>query len=472
MVYKDQVMTFFQEQRDQFLSDLSRLISIESVRSEALPGKPYGIGPDQALQFALSLAESFGLHGQILDGRLIVVELNKEEPQLDIWAHLDVVPGGGGWTKTEPFCAKIDGSRIYGRGAADDKGPALAALYAFRAINQLGIPLQKGARLILGIDEESGSSDLSYYYQHYEESPFTFTPDAEFPLVNSEKGGFFGQFQIALPTCQRPVIYSIHAGERGNVIPGRAEAVVCDVPAEDLAVLARRTAQESNTEIQLFPVEKGMQILVKGKQNHAAYPECGVNALTVLLQLLSVLPLKDSADRQALLFLQRIFPHGDWYGDALGLSMADIETGPLTISPTILVYQPGLLKGQFDSRIPLCAQKETLEGIHEVFQRAGFSLNTKYIPPHYVPENHPFLVTLLKCYEQFSGKEGKAISSCGMTYVHHLKKGVAFGCATKEIDNHMHGPDEFAVIDDLLMSGAIFTQAIAELCGDSTPFHP
>ena len=52
----------------------------------------------------------------------------------------------------------------------------------------------------------------------------------------------------------------------------------------------------------------------------------------------------------------------------------------------------------------------------------------------------------------------------GGTYVHHLKSGVAFGAAMPETENRMHGPDEFAVVDELLASAKIFAQVIAELC--------
>ena len=33
-----------------------------------------------------------------------------------------------------------------------------------------------------------------------------------------------------------------------------------------------------------------------------------------------------------------------------------------------------------------------------------------------------------------------------------------------ETDNRMHGADEFAVIDELMISAKIFAQAIVELC--------
>ena len=49
-------------------------------------------------------------------------------------------------------------------------------------------------------------------------------------------------------------------------------------------------------------------------------------------------------------------------------------------------------------------------------------------------------------------------------YVHALKNGVAFGAAMPGADNRMHGADEFAVLDDLLVSAKIFAQVIVDLC--------
>ena len=63
--------------------------------------------------------------------------------QLDILAHLDVVPAGEGWQVTEAFEPVVKDGNLYGRGTADDKGPAVAALYAMRAVKELGIPLKK-----------------------------------------------------------------------------------------------------------------------------------------------------------------------------------------------------------------------------------------------------------------------------------------------------------------------------------------
>ncbi|MFR4578452.1 MAG: M20/M25/M40 family metallo-hydrolase [Clostridium fessum] len=95
---------------------------------------------------------------------------------------------------TQPFEPIVKDGKLYGRGTADDKGPAVAALYAMRAVKELGIPVTKNVRLILGTDEECGSSDIEHYYKVEKEAPMTFSPDASFPVINIEKGRFPGAY--------------------------------------------------------------------------------------------------------------------------------------------------------------------------------------------------------------------------------------------------------------------------------------
>ena len=42
--------------------------------------------------------------------------------------------------------------------------------------------------------------------------------------------------------------------------------------------------------------------------------------------------------------------------------------------------------------------------------------------------------------------------------------GVAFGAAMPGRENNMHGANEFAVVDDLVISAKIFAQVIVDLC--------
>lgn len=85
----------------------------------------------------------------------VMLKSAKATKLMGILVHLDVVPAGPGWT-VEPFDATIKGDRIYGRGVIDDKGPAIAAIYAMKELADSGKPLGKRVRIIFGCSEETG----------------------------------------------------------------------------------------------------------------------------------------------------------------------------------------------------------------------------------------------------------------------------------------------------------------------------
>lgn len=146
----------------------------------------------------MELARAAGFSTRLYDDCVGAVDLQPGPRGLDILAHLDVVPVEDNWTMCQPFAPKVVDGRLYGRGAQDDKGPAIAALYAMRCIRELGLPLRQNVRLVLGTDEECGSSDLPHYYAQEEEAPVTISPDADFPLINLEKGQMWGEIRTQL----------------------------------------------------------------------------------------------------------------------------------------------------------------------------------------------------------------------------------------------------------------------------------
>ena len=109
--------------------------------------------------------------------------------RLRILTHLDVVPVGDGWTVDPVWRALRMTDRIIGRGASDDKGPAVAVLYAMKAVLEAGMPLRREVRLILGCDEESGMEDMAILPGacRYAPKPAS-APDAMYPVINTEKG--------------------------------------------------------------------------------------------------------------------------------------------------------------------------------------------------------------------------------------------------------------------------------------------
>ena len=99
MTVQEKIHEYLSVHRDEMVEDIKTLIKVDSARAEALPGKPYGEGAAEALHAGLSLFEKHGFLGKNWDNYAIDTVINGKELGLDILAHLDVVPGGDGWTK-------------------------------------------------------------------------------------------------------------------------------------------------------------------------------------------------------------------------------------------------------------------------------------------------------------------------------------------------------------------------------------
>ncbi len=79
------------------------------------------------------------------------------DPSLLVACHLDTVPAGEGWD-SDPFTAKIEGDRLIGRGACDNKGQLAACLLAAQALKERE-PRLRGRLLVAAVaDEERGSA--------------------------------------------------------------------------------------------------------------------------------------------------------------------------------------------------------------------------------------------------------------------------------------------------------------------------
>lgn len=456
---KNIITEYFNKNRDAMLEDISRLVSIPSVRGEASQGKPFGEMTFAALESALSIAGSFGFKTENYDGYVGTVDLNNEETELAVLAHLDVVPAGEGW-HSEPFEMLVSSDRIIGRGVSDDKGPAIAALYAMKAIKDLSIPVSKNCRLILGTDEECGSNDLAYYFSKEKAPNHSFTPDANFPVTNGEKGRFTKHFFKTIDLSgDRKYIGSISAGAAANAVPSSAKATVVGISDTEL-IKAAELASWTKAE---FVIKNG-EILCRGASAHASLPENGNNPITALFEMLGNVSF-DKKTQEFISAIRMLFPHGKYNGEAFSVKMSD-KLGELTLTLDIVNFDGHNFEGCFDTRTPMCATVENCaEKIAAKLASCGFIIeNTEMVKSHYVDEDTPFVQTLLKSYEKYSGDKGECLCMGGGTYVHDIDGGVAFGAISRDMQTNMHGADEFMLIEDILMSAEIFTEVISEMC--------
>lgn len=442
---------------DEMIDTLQKWIRVPSVKGEAAPGAPFGKEVRSMLDMALADCEQMGFKTQNFDGYIAHADLGEgsDEDALAILAHLDVVPEGDGW-KYPPYGAVIENGRMYGRGTSDDKGPAVAALYAMKAVKDVGIPLRRKVRLILGCDEESGWEDIVHYNKVATMPRMGFSPDASYPIINIEKGICRLELHGVLSNEGLQVI-AFNNGERPNVIPGRASALV----AGDAATVAQAEAAAKKLDIpaEVQLTDKGVSITVTGISGHAAYPETARNANGEMLLLLRELGVQGDlrllADKIGL----------DYKGEGLEISVSDGISGYLTCNLGIIRAGEGGVYATLDIRYPVMTNPDMI--IKNVSASLpGMRVEAMEVKePHHVPAGSELVQNLLDAYHEVTGYERKCLYTGGGTYARSLQEGVAFGASFPQDEDLAHQANEYADIEGLYKNIKIFALAIVKLAG-------
>ena len=452
---------------------LGDLVQIPSVMGKFSENAPFGEEPKNALLYLEKVCREKGFEVTNYENAVLCADYNPQgaETTLGILAHLDVVPADGTGWNTDPFKLADKDGILYGRGVIDDKGPAVAALYALLCVKELGIPLKKGVRLIFGTNEENGSEDLEIYKKHDKFPPNVFTPDGSFPVINIEKGMIRGCFISNL--SERGNIMSMGGGTVINAVPDCAAATLQSVTREELLEEISRDDTGVKFAVGQEPDDdRFITITATGKAAHASAPDGGKNALTALVSLINRLfdsgkiPVSDCRQRDVLRGIEKLFPFGETDGGSLGLKCSD-ESGALTCVFSKFTLTRSSAVGQFDIRFPACMKlSEVAEKCREIFSENGFGFEvTLGDEPHIVSPDSDFVKKLLSVYEKVEGERGYCVAIGGGTYVHNIEGGVAFGAERGDTDYHMHGDNEFITAEELLKDAVLFAHTIAEICG-------
>ncbi len=465
MGVKESIFEWIDAHEREYIEDVKRLVAVRSVKGPAEPGKPYGPGPAEALAVAAEICEGYGFPVKNYDNHAIAADMTPLMPGVDILAHLDVVAEGDGWD-TDPYVAVEKDGVLYGRGTGDDKGPAMAALYAMRCIKELGIPMKKNARLILGADEESGSQDMKHYYSIEKPAPGTFSPDAAFPICNTEKGRYAPLFEKTWEASDvLPRVKSFDGGIVVNILPADANAVIAGIDAAEIEKVCAEMAGELKVSYTVTAEGDDVKLAVKGVGAHASMPELGVNGITALLAILNKLPLADCESTRTIAGVAKLFPHGEGDGKSMGVAMSDEISGPLTMALTVLHFTDTEAKGTIDCRASVCANEENCRKVGDrSLADVGFEVKSFMIPPHHTPEDTPFVQSLLKAYEEVTGEKGACFAMGGGTYVHDVEGGVAFGAGFMGFEGNAHGANEKMKISDMLKAAKIYALSIYNIC--------
>ena len=463
LMMPSKINKYIDDHVSEMINCLSSLVEIPSVKAAPEGDMPYGKENARVLAKMLEMAKDCGFTVTNHENYVGTVDMNpNQETKLGVLCHLDVVPEGTGW-KYPPYNLTLSGGRLYGRGSSDDKGPAVAVLFALRALKECGYKLSKNVRLIVGTDEECGSSDLVYYRRKEALPPYVFTPDASYPVINLEKGRMPGKIAKTVCGNGEKTIVSVQGGVAVNAVPEKAVAIIKGFSSAEIEAAKKFLPADVTMEVK----KEGdfAKLTVNGKAAHASLPYIGKNSITALIRVLGALPADDESGA---LFatLSKLFVYGECDGASLGINAQDKKSGALTFVFSMIQYENGNLEGSFDIRFPIC---ECVASVHDKLEsalnQAGITLaEYKGVEPHYVDENSDFIQTLLGVYTEFTGNEGYCLSIGGGTYVHDIEGGVAFGAEFIGEDNHVHGADEYISLNHLILNAKIFAEAIYRIC--------
>ncbi|MBQ3437042.1 MAG: Sapep family Mn(2+)-dependent dipeptidase, partial [Fusobacterium sp.] len=268
--------------KEEVVKEIQNSIRVKSVKEAPLPGMPFGEGPAKALDHFMDLAAKLGFKAEKFDNYAMHIDMGEGEETLGILAHVDVVPEGDNW-EFPPYGGVISDGKIYGRGTLDDKGPAIIALYAMKAINDAGIKLNKKVRMILGADEESGSACLKYYFGEAKQAypDLAFTPDSSFPVTYAEKGSIRVKIKKEFSTLNN---VKINGGNAFNSVPNEA---IGEIPVDMLDNVRNLNKVELTKEGEIYKINSA------GIPAHGAKPHMGYNAVSALFEVLKEFDIKN-----------------------------------------------------------------------------------------------------------------------------------------------------------------------------------
>lgn len=435
------------EERHSILKTLTELIAIPSVKGIETPDAPYGIHTLHALEYMLELGRHNGFSVKNLDGRAGYIEWGSGEKMLGVLCHLDVVPAGEGWNH-DPFTLRRENGWLTGRGINDDKGPAVTIFYAMLRLKNQGYIPPCRIRLILGLDEECGSSCMEHYKSVEELPSCGFTPDADFPAIFAEKGIL--QLRISGPVS---TVLLVSAGERPNMVPARCKIII-------------RKTQE---------IVEGL-----GIPAHASKPQLGKNAI---FEAMKVLPASVLNSEPLPAFFMK-FIGKDTTGQFMLAELPQDISGALTMNAGILQMNDNTSELIIDIRYPVTADAVSI--ISEISGKAaefGLQVDTlSHQKPLFRNPGEPLIQTLLGVYEKYAAlapydssadaalrekalrKPSVPIAIGGGTYARTMPGLVAFGPAFPWEKDQAHQVDEAVFEDTMYLLVQLYQDAISSLC--------
>ncbi len=416
-------------------------------------------------------------------------------PVLGLMVHGDVQPVEADEWFFPPFGGKADATYVYGRGAADDKGPLVQALLAMKALERSGIARTHTVRLLVGSDEESANTDVTTYLKTHQAPDYTLVIDSNFPVIVGEKA--WNSLSVTTDaTAERPGIVKpwrvsyLEAGLATSIVPERAEVKLMWKPGTRMdwqPVIDAITKAPRPPETRVATQADGdvLRVVAYGHSAHAGVNlEGGRNALVALARILDGKLPSGGAD-DLLAFVRAAGP--DLYGTGLGITDRDPVWGRYAVN--IATIKPAANDPKMTTltinirRIP----PRTGPQLKTKMERFVASFNKRHgsslvATGFYEDEPLGFdpkakiVRRLLGDYAAATGtKNPKAAISGGGTYAKRLPNAIAFGMWFPDKPYPGHDVNEKNPIEDLQKGTRVLIHALVDIATGPKivePFKP
>ena len=451
--------------KEDIVKSTQEVIRIKSIESEPKPGMPFGEGVAKTLECALNTAKDLGFHTVNLDGYVGYAEYGQGEDYVLALGHLDVVPEGEGWIYP-PYAAEIHDGKMYGRGTTDDKGPIMATLYGLKAIKDAKLPVSKRIRVLFGTNEETGSNELDYYLEREKAPVAGFTPDAEYPIINGEKG--ITTFNIVKDFKNKNQsenhIKYVKGGQVSNIVPDYCEAGIVAKDAKNIINALDAFAKTNDYKLSA-EVKDGIVVIKSvGEAAHGSTPELGVNAIMQLFAFLGTIDFGTNDMSKLIEFLNKNIGL-ETHGESFGVCLEDETSGKMSFNVGVVNMDENSITITLNLRYPVTNKLEDMMNpFNSKIEGTGIKVEKfEHKAPLYFSPDSPIIKALQKVYTEQTGEEAKLLSIGGGTYAKEMPNTVAFGPMFAGEPDTIHKKNEYITIDNLIKNAKIYAHALYEL---------
>jgi succinyl-diaminopimelate desuccinylase len=460
---------------------LSRFIKFQTYKSRM----PSADNPEfiSATKFLADLAARLKLRFKDLEGNFAEISLPGGEPPLGVVGHMDVVPAEETGWKYPPFSGAIAEGFVWGRGAQDDKGAVVSAIYALAGLLEARVRMKNRVVILVGTAEESTWEDVDYLFRRYSPPPLNIIIDSEYPVVFGEKG--IMNVRFTSPATQTEKIgrnwevLEAGGGLQPTMVPERAGLRVRsagrgrEAALKELSDLAAKfNSTHKGAKVSLAVGEDLLELQFSGTAAHAMNPEAGHNAIADMIQfVIDEMGIPDNGRGCMMRFLAEHIGHAT-DGSALGVGRSQTVLGSTTANMGTWVEKNGAVAVSVNIRFPTGLGIEEIKGtverkVKKFNERTGCQIgySTRGLPPVLVDTNSDIVRALMYSFKSSTGEDGEPVITGGTSYAKVFPNSVSFGPVMPGQEKLEHAVNERLPTAQITINAGIYATAILLLAG-------